>query len=90
MKPTAFRGSNLTEHARKHVCRWLTANSLDPHLIPLDSLIVVTGNRIHYRETIRDQRRRGGKKTRIRMGDRQWSVVTRPRTARIRYDLEDA
>ena len=90
MRPFAFRGSNLTSPARARLVRWLVANGVEANRIPLESVVVVTGNRIHCREVIYDQRRRGGVNRRMTLDrDGDWSIETRPRTYRIRINLED-
>lgn len=90
MKPFAFRGSNITSPARTRLVRWLVANGVEANRIPLESVVIVTGNRIHCREVIYDQRRRGGVRPRIeRDRDGDWSVTSKPRTYRIRINLED-
>lgn len=90
MTPTAFRCSNLSQAFRERAVRWLTANSIDPNTVPLESVIVITGNRVTYQQVIHDRHPRGGHTLRIyRDRDGDWAIRRRTRTARIRYDLKD-
>lgn len=90
MKPFAFRGSNIPSPARARLVRWLVANGVEANRIPLESVVTVTGSRIHCHEVIYDQRRRGGVRPRMILDrDGDWSIETRQRAYRIRYDLKD-
>lgn len=90
MNPMTIRGSHLSQPRRERICRWLTANRINPNRIPLDVLIVVTGNHVKM-QVMQDQQNRRGGRTLIVTRDRGGDLVVpiRWKTYRIRYDLED-
>ena len=90
MNPMTIRGTHLKGPACERICRWLNANHINPNRVPIDSLIIVTGNHVKVHEMQDQQRRLGGRSMIIeRDGDGELVIPVRWKTYRLRYDLKD-